>query len=236
MTYTIYRFLILIGRIFSSIRFLTNIIAVWFYKLFRSNKTFRFQNRNYPYFYHIYNNTIAGERIVEVPLIKGFLDDYKGQRILEIGNVLSHYFRVGHDILDKYEHGKHIINKDIVGFRPNHPYDLIISISTLEHIGYEYGEQYDPKKILRVIAHTKTLLCRGGLFVATLPYGYNTFVTRLIQKNTLPFDKLIYLKRISYAGEWRVTTRLGAIRSGLYDSHYANAQAVCVGIYKKKSR
>jgi hypothetical protein len=43
---------------------------------------------------------------------------YQGTNILEIGNVLSYHVRFEHDILDKYEIAKGIMNEDVVDFRP----------------------------------------------------------------------------------------------------------------------
>jgi len=62
---------------------------------------------------------------------------YRGKNILEIGNVLSRHIKLEHDILDKYETAKGVINEDIVDFKSEKKYDLIISISTLEHVGWD---------------------------------------------------------------------------------------------------
>jgi hypothetical protein len=62
---------------------------------------------------------------------------YKERNILEIGNVLSHYFPVNHDIVDKYEKADGVINQDVVHFYSPKKYDLIVSVSTLEHVGWD---------------------------------------------------------------------------------------------------
>ena len=49
---------------------------------------------------------------------------------------MLHYFPADHEIVDKYEKGDGIVNEDIVNFRPGKKYDLIVSISTLEHISW----------------------------------------------------------------------------------------------------
>jgi len=51
--------------------------------------------------------------------------------------VLSHYFAVKHDIVDKYEIAPSVVNEDLVNFKPGKKYDLIVSISTLEHVGWD---------------------------------------------------------------------------------------------------
>ena len=59
------------------------------------------------------------------------------KNIFEVGSVLSHYFPINHDVLDKYEKGHGVINQDVVDFKPHNKYDLIVSISTLEHVGFD---------------------------------------------------------------------------------------------------
>jgi hypothetical protein len=46
------------------------------------------------------------------------VNKYVGRNVLEVGNVLSHYFPVHHDVLDKYEKAKGVINEDVVEFSP----------------------------------------------------------------------------------------------------------------------
>ena len=45
--------------------------------------------------------------------------------------MLSYYFQVSHDILDKYEIVEGIINEDVVDYKSSKKYDLIISVLTL---------------------------------------------------------------------------------------------------------
>jgi len=51
------------------------------------------------------------------------------------GTSSPHYLPVEHEILDKFERGPAIQNEDVAAFRSPTPYDLIVSISTLEHGG-----------------------------------------------------------------------------------------------------
>src|SRR6266516_2600109 len=79
--------------------------------------------------------TWHGERAVEIPLVMDMVRKYQGKNILEVGNVLSHHVRFEHDTLDKYEIAEGVTNADIVDFTSEKKYDLIVSISTLEHVG-----------------------------------------------------------------------------------------------------
>jgi len=90
------------------------------------------------------------------------------ERILEVGNVLAHYYPHQHDVLDKYEQAPGVMNGDVVDFRPGKLYDLIVSISTLEHVGWD-EEPRDPLKFLRGVEHLTTLLAPGGRMLVTLP-------------------------------------------------------------------
>ena len=97
------------------------------------------------YLVHNYNRTWLNERAVEVPIIFHVIARWPGRRMLELGNVLSHYGSVAHDVLDKYEVGEHVINQDVVEYQPSARYDMIVSISTLEHVGWD-EQPRDPQK------------------------------------------------------------------------------------------
>lgn len=137
-------------------------------------RTFTFSGRSYRYFYHTCNTTWKNERAVEVPIIWEIVKDYQGKSILEVGDVLSHYFKVKHDIVDKYEKADGVINKDILDYKVKEKYDLIVSISTLEHIGFDERTR-DPTKTLKAMKHLKSLLKKGGKLIVTVPVGFNRF-------------------------------------------------------------
>src|SRR5690349_15642495 len=75
-------------------------------------KTFTFQGKTYPYFHHGYNRTWANERAVEIPIVWSPVLECRG-KILEVGNVLGHYFPFDQAVVDKYEKGTNVINADI---------------------------------------------------------------------------------------------------------------------------
>jgi hypothetical protein len=94
------------------------VVEYCYYRLFKASRTFTFQGEVYRYFYHPYNITWRNERAVEVPIVWKIVNKYVGRNVLEVGNVLSHYFPVHHDVLDKYEKAKGVINEDVVEFSP----------------------------------------------------------------------------------------------------------------------
>ncbi|MCI2425058.1 class I SAM-dependent methyltransferase [Candidatus Acetothermia bacterium] len=198
----------------------------------RSPKTFTFQGKTYPYFYHRYNRTWENERTVEVPIIWDVVKNAKGKRILEVGHVLSHYFPCDHDVLDKYEKSRGIINEDVVNFRPSQLYDLIVSISTLEHVGWD-EEEKDRYKILRALENLTRCLAPRGEMIVTLPFGYNREMDKLLKESKMSFMDTYYLERISQNNQWQETT-WKRVREAKYNTPFPYANALAVGVIKNE--
>ena len=176
----------------------TNPILCWYYKKYASNRTFQFRGKNYSYFYDLYEQTWRTERLVEIPIVWEVVkaSQINNNRILEVGNVLSHRYPIGHDVVDKYEVIGSVINQDIVEFNPSKRYDLIVSISTMEHVGWDEKPQ-DPPKILRGLQNMKRLLSPGGQLIVTVPLGYNQYLDDLVREGRLLLDNQYYMKRVS---------------------------------------
>jgi len=203
----------------------------YYYKTFKSSRNFTFQGETYSYFYHKYNKTWRNERAVEVPIIWEIVKKHQGKRILEVGNVLSHYFSVSHDIIDKYEKADSVINQDVVDFQPNKKYDLIVSISTLEHVGWD-EEPRDPMKILRAIQNLENLFASETKIVVTLPLGYNTKMDKLLKEGKIHFSEQYCLKRISRDNRW-IEVNWNDIREAKYGSPFPSANGLIIGIIEK---
>ena len=153
---------------------------------FLVRRSFEFKGRTLQCFYNWYNMTWAGERTVEIPIARSYIEAQPGARILEVGNVLPHYFPAEYDVVDKFERGSHVINTDIVEFAPATPYDLIISISTFEHIGFDdEASGSSGEKILAALANCRRLLSDKGLLVITVPTGYNPDLDQMIRDGSL---------------------------------------------------
>lgn len=206
-----------------------NSIVLEYYKIFRSNDMFEFNGRKYHYFYSLYGATWRSERSVEIPIVWNFVDEFNKQqkKILEVGNVLSYRFSVCHDILDKYDKMQSVINEDVVDYNPPYKYDLIVSISTLEHVGYD-EEFKDPMKIIRSIQNLKTLLKSGGVLVVTLPLGQNKAMDSLLAKKILVFDKMYYLKR-QKKNVWKQVEEINPAHV-VYNERIPSANAIVIGI------
>jgi hypothetical protein len=203
------------------------VAATPLYRLTRGRRTFSFRGRRFPYFIHWYNTTFDNERAVEVSLARFLLSHHPGQRILEVGNVLSHYLPVSHSILDKYEKGNGIIHEDVVSYRPQQPYDLILSFSTLEHVGFDEVPR-DPEKIVRTLANLRRCLAPGGRLFATIPVDYNPGLTPLLRAETL-FDRQYYLRRVSAGNRFEECTKEEALRHR-FNHPYSFGNALVIGL------
>jgi hypothetical protein len=163
-------------------------------------RTFRYDGRDVPYFWHRYNHTWLTERAVELALATEVLDSRL--RTVEVGNVLSHYVPVTHDVVDKYERAPGVRNEDVVDLVLDEPAELIVSISTLEHVGLDEPD-VDPDKARRGIERLIAQLAPGGRLWVTIPVGYNLALDRQLREGQLPFTRLTALKRVSARNDWQ---------------------------------
>ena len=213
---------------------LTKPFFLYYYTTWKS-RTFTFQRATYGYFFHNYKATWRNERAIEIPIIWEIIKKYQAQKILEVGNVLSHYLPVNHDIVDKYEKAEGLINQDIVDLQPSKNYDLIVSISTLEHVGWdeEYTGMYtnppEPTKILDAFENLKRCLAPGGKIVVTLPMDYNREMDRLLRERKIQFTQKYYLKRISADNQWIEVDRID-VQDVKYGEPFPNANGLIIGV------
>lgn len=201
---------------------------IYYRKIRKTPETFTFLGHTYRYFTALYNATYTNERSVEIPITMSRVDACRGKRILEVGNVLSHYFVFPHVIVDKYESAVGVINEDIVDYRSDQKFDLIISISTLEHVGWHESPR-DDTKIPKVLENLKKLAKPGGQIMITVPIGQNPVLDDLVRKRSIEFDKQYYMKRVSRSNIWTETSEEEAYCSK-YGSTYQYANAIMIAI------
>lgn len=193
-----------------------------------SAKTFRIGDRSVPYFVHHYNRAWRNERSVELALAFEFLDRHSQGRLLEVGNVMAHYGRTGHDILDKYENSPGVLNDDIVDLAPSVPYDALLSISTLEHVGWDETPR-DREKTVTAYRAIRSAVRDGGPILLTCPIGQNDYLDEHIAAGRIDFPEIHYLKRVSKDNDWEEVALHDVIGSR-YDTPYRNANALFIGI------
>lgn len=157
---------------------------------FHHQQGFFYKGKYYPFFFNMYNATWRFDRKYEIPIFIKLLEDYGKEDILEVGNTLKHYADVQHDILDKYEVEDGVINEDICSFNPKKKYGLIISISTIEHIGlYQYGIG-DSEEIDKAIKNIVSLLKPKGKFIFSFTGGgYNPDLDRWMTEHNIKLTK-----------------------------------------------
>jgi hypothetical protein len=203
---------------------------IYYRKVMRHN-TVLVQGKTYRYFDTV--KTWYNERAIEIPIVMEMVRKYQCTNILEIGNVLSNHVGFEHDILDKYEIAKGIVNEDVVDFRPEKRYDLIVSISTLEHVGWDEKPR-DNMKIPRAIENMKTLITsRGGMIIITIPLGYNSALDKLLKYGIIRFSKQYHLVRISKGNEWKEAS-WEDVQVAKYNTPLPFANGLLIGIITVK--
>src|SRR5208282_6675203 len=76
-----------------------------YFRFTRGGKRFVFNGKRLPYLNRRYNLSWENERAVEVPIVLSLITKERRRRVLEVGNVLPHYVKFPHDVVDKYEIG-----------------------------------------------------------------------------------------------------------------------------------
>ena len=175
--------------------------------------------------------SVDNERAIEIPYSRSFISKNNARNLLEVGNVLSNYFDVCHDIVDKYETREGIINKDITNYSTWKRYALIIAISTVEHVGYD-----EPKKVkgkaAKAIRNMIRLLSEDGKLIITVPLNYNPEIDELLVNESIRFSEKHFMKRCSWLNSWKETSQAEALKCK-YGSRYGAANAMALLVYRK---
>ncbi|MGZ4852918.1 MAG: hypothetical protein ACXV3D_06995 [Halobacteriota archaeon] len=217
------------------------------FQLLTSRRYFVLGSTRYRYFYHTYNATWRNERAIEVPIVYQESKKYDAQKILEVGNVLSHYHPVAWNVIDLCERAPGVINVDIADFSPAKKYDLIISVSTLEHVGFDEaffqalssstpGARVSDvgrsaEKVVSAISRLKGCLSEGGRLLITVPLGYNEALDQLLSDQAL-FTSQKYMRQVSQENRW-VEVKESEISDARYECSpywHATVLAICVFI------
>lgn len=163
--------------------------------------SFTLDERRYPYAHHRYNLSWLTERAVEVPVVQALVDANAGRRVLEVGNVLSHFRPQEHIIVDKYERASGVLNRDAAELADLGSFDLIVAISTLEHVGWDEVPR-DPGKAIASVLALRRQLRPGGQMLITVPVGYNAFYDRALREGEVPVQRALALRRTAPGPHW----------------------------------
>ncbi len=156
------------------------------------------------YFDHPYNHTALNMRRVEIPIVRWFVGQCPpGARILEVGNVMAHYGLAHWPVVDLHERGA--IHADVMNWRPARLVNLLVSISTIEHIGF--GRDAGPKPVSpsAALAQFRSFLAPGGKAVATAPTGYNPALDAELKSGELGADCIWFMRMVG-DGKWAECT------------------------------
>ncbi len=175
---------------------------------------FDFDGRSLPYCYDAFNHAWGTERTVEVPIALDLLSRADPQRTLEVGNVLSHYAPVRHAVLDKFETGPGVLNEDVVEHAPARRLDLVVSVSTFEHIGWDEVPR-EREKLPKALRRIRSWLTDRGEAWITVPVGYNRWLDALIGRGELGAERSLFLRRLSFDNRW-VSCPYEAVASARY--------------------
>jgi SAM-dependent methyltransferase len=189
-------------------------------------QTFAFDGRTYHYHSALYNTTWINERTVELPIVIDAMGRRSGSRILELGNVLAHYGASRHTVVDKYESARDVHNVDVVDFSDEQGFDLIVSISTVEHIGFDEDVK-DPDKPARAMRHLAGMLRPGGEGLVTIPLGYNPTLDERLLGADPAFGELCGLRRVSADNRWEQMS-IQSLRETRYGTPYPSANGLIV--------
>jgi hypothetical protein len=133
--------------------------------------TFEWWGREFPMADFAYNTTALNERAVELPIACWWLRNAAG-RVLEVGNVLSHYYDSlpKRTVVDRYEGGDGVENIDV--FEVTGEWNHIVSISTVEHVRWDEHPR-EPGGGQAAVEHLQSVLSPKGRMLLTVPLGWN---------------------------------------------------------------
>lgn len=209
-------------------RFGTGLLAGLPWALRGGRGEFTFAGERHRYLYHPYKWTWLTERTVEVPIAGAFLERHGGGRVLEVGNVLPHYGPHGHLVVDKYERAEGVLNLDVTELDRLGRFDLVVCISTLEHVGWD-EEPREPDKAVEAVGRLAALLAPGGRLLLTIPVGYHPGLDAALESGALRFARSGALRRDHIGPHWREAAPAD-VWGTPYDFLLYSARAVFVGV------
>jgi SAM-dependent methyltransferase len=195
---------------------------------------FELQGRRYQYLFHRYKRSWLSERAVEVPVVQALVDGAAGRRVLEVGHVLGHFRAQSHTVADKYEPATGVLNRDVLDLAELGTFDLIVAISTLEHVGWDEAPR-EPEKAIDAVAALRRQLAPGGRLVITVPVGYNPVFDAALRDGRIPLTSAAALRRFPGSSEWREVAP-DEVWAAPYDFLLYSARGVLFAFIEAESR
>jgi SAM-dependent methyltransferase len=192
-----------------------------------SHRTFELAGRRYPYLFDRYKWSWLTERAVEVPLVRAVLKRRPEARVLEVGHVLGHYGAHDHLVVDRYEQAPGVLNRDVLELADLGEFDVVVSISTIEHVGWDEDPR-DPDQAARALHGLEQLLAPGGRLVVTVPVGYHAELDRALMSGAFRFASTHALRREKLGPHW-LEADADDVWGTPYDFLLYSARAVFIG-------
>jgi hypothetical protein len=157
---------------------------------------FEYHDEVLPYFLHMYNLTHLNERMVEIAIAHWWLETQIPpnmiHRGLEVGNVLGHYSRRRHKVIDLYEQAawyqrQQVANIDMFYFQHQiaGTFPWVCSISTIEHTGAGFD----------AIGALKQFTQPGGKLLVTFPTGVDSSLDDMVNRGLMGFTRSCTISR-----------------------------------------
>lgn len=187
------------------------------------NKTFKFDSKQYTYETGEYNNARLNERAVEVPIAAKLLSTHN--KVLEVGNVLSHYGYEVEMVMDMGSEGDYVKSEDVISFNLDGIFDCAICIGVLAHLNVDAA--------LKIVEYTKASLKPGSPYLFTIPHGYNANVDMALTVDAFHTDYIYRMdKKDGELHTWKQEIRrFGEIKDLAYNgkSQWANTLYILSG-------
>ena len=100
--------------------------------------------------------------------------------------MLSHYRPQGHLVVDKYEQAPGVLNRDVLELGELGEFELVVAISTLEHVGLGRGAAPAGGRARGACRALRERLAPGGRLVITHPVGYNPDLDEALRSGARP--------------------------------------------------
>ena len=171
----------------------------------------------------------SSERAIEIPLAIDFLSHYALEgSITELGCVLPYYIlkRASHAVYDLTDDHPQCIKRDIRTLGDDELKGVIVSISTLEHLGLpEYGIEEGHAD--EGVSLLKQVIANAHKYFITVPIGYNKVLDDFILSNSGLGE--YYITRIKQnPEEWGVVDKPALTDEMKKFGTYLKANTVCV--------
>jgi SAM-dependent methyltransferase len=94
-----------------------------------------------------------------------------------------------------------VLNRDVLELDGLGPFDLIVAVSTLEHVGWDERPRQPAKAVSAAHALLGKLAPGGRLFL-TVPAGYNPSFDAALRAGELPLSQTGALRRTGPGASW----------------------------------